>query len=136
MIVCDTSAWVEFLRGTGSPVDEALAGLVATRRLLVPDVVRLELLAGAGSDERAVDLQRLLARYAPSPTSSPGDHDVAAGLYRRARRSGQTVRSLLDCLVAAHALREDAELLARDRDFAVLAAISPLRLHPAAVPQR
>jgi hypothetical protein len=38
------------------------------------------------------------------------------------------VRSLLDCLVAAAAIRTDAPVLARDRDFEVLATVSDLHL--------
>jgi predicted nucleic acid-binding protein len=37
------------------------------------------------------------------------------------------VRSLLDCLIAAIAIRHDATLVHRDRDFDTLAAVSPLR---------
>lgn len=129
MILADTSAWVEFLRATGSEVDEAMT--VAVRdpgALAVPDVVRLELLAGAGSEVEAEELARLLERFVAAPTLSPGDHDVAAGLYRSARRGGETVRSLVDCLVAAIALRLGLVVLARDRDFAALARVSDLRL--------
>jgi predicted nucleic acid-binding protein len=128
VIVVDTSAWVEFLRGTGSRTAVALRSAVAGGDSLgVPDVVRLELLAGAA--EAGVDgLRRFLARFEPLPTSSPGDHDVAAALYRRARARGSTVRSLVDCLVAASALRLGAPVLARDRDYEVLASVSDLEL--------
>lgn len=129
MIVVDTSAWVEFLRATGSNVDRRLAKAMRLgQELGVVDVVRLELLAGARDDDAANDLRRLLARFTALPAASPGDHEAAASLYRNARRSGSTVRSLLDCLVAAVALRIGAPVLARDRDFVVLAEISPLRL--------
>jgi predicted nucleic acid-binding protein len=128
-MVVDTSAWVEYLRATGSPTDAALtAAIRAGDPIGVPDVVRLELLAGAGTEEQVRDLARLLARFSAMPGASPADHDTAAALYRAARRTGQTVRSLLDCLVAAAALRTDASLLARDRDFEVIARVSPLRL--------
>jgi len=128
VIVVDTSAWVEFLRGTGSSVDLAVTSLVDTGDVLVPDVVLMELLAGAGTEERAAELARLLARFLPAATLSPGDHDVAALLYRRARRSGATVRSLVDCLIAAVALRLGAAVVARDRDFDVLAQVSELQV--------
>ena len=129
MIVVDTSAWVEFLRATGSPTNLAVRrALHADNPLGVVDVVRLELLAGAGNDAAVVTVSRLLARGVALPTLSPADHEQAAHLYRAARRSGRTVRSLLDCLVAAVALRLDAPVLARDRDFEALAAVSPLRL--------
>lgn len=83
--------WVEYLRATGSPADVALT-----------DAVR-------ASDDIGV------------PAASPADHETAAALYGAARRTGATVRSLLDCLVAAAALRTDSVLLARDRDFEVIA---------------
>jgi predicted nucleic acid-binding protein len=128
-MVVDTSAWVEYLRATGSPADAALTDAVrASDDIGVPDVVRLELLAGAGTDEQVRDLQRLLGRFHALPAASPADHETAAALYRAARRTGATVRSLLDCLVAAAALRTDSALLARDRDFEVIARVSPLRL--------
>lgn len=129
MILIDTSAWVEFLRATGSPVDQRVATAVAGRGPIgVVDVVKLELLAGARDEVAADDLQRFLARFTPVPTSSPADHELAASLYREGRRAGKTIRSLLDCLVAAVALRLDEPVLARDRDYDVLAEISPLRL--------
>ena len=128
-MVVDTSAWVEYLRATGSPADAALTDAVrASDDIGVPDVVRLELLAGAGTDAQVRDLQRLLGRFHAMPAASPADHETAAALYRAARRTGATVRSLLDCLVAAAALRTDSPLLARDRDFEVIARVSPLRL--------
>ena len=128
MIVVDTSAWVQYLRKTGSPANTALTReLRAEGELGVVDVVRMEL-AGAGSDEQIVTVSRLLARGVALPTLSPGDHEYAASLYRSARRSGVTVRSMIDCLVAAVAVRLDAPVLAQDRDFEVLRQLCPLRL--------
>jgi predicted nucleic acid-binding protein len=55
----------------------------------------------------------------------------AAALYRSVRRKGITVRSSVDCLIAACALRHDIEVLHRDRDFARIAEIAPLRVRTA-----
>jgi predicted nucleic acid-binding protein len=52
--------------------------------------------------------------------------EEAADLYRRARRAGLTVRSGVDCLIAACALRHDLTLLHHDRDFGALARVSHL----------
>jgi predicted nucleic acid-binding protein len=128
VIVVDTSAWIEFLRATGSPADRELTARIRRDQPLgVPDVVRLELLAGA-SEAEVASLRALLARCAALRASSPAEHDRAAALYREARASGRTVRSVLDCLVAAVALRLDLPVLARGRDYEVLAAVSPLGL--------
>jgi len=126
MVLIDTSAWIEFLRDTGSPacrrVDELLAGDITTC-----DPVRMEVLAGARSDAHLRDLRRLLARGALVPTV-PGDYEDAASLYRACRRSGGTVRRLIDCLIAAVAIRADVPVLHADNDFDVLARHTPLRL--------
>ena len=129
MILIDTSAWIEFLRDTGSPVcrrvDELLAGDIATC-----DPVRMEVLAGARSDAHLRDLRGLLARGRLVPTL-PGDYEDAATLYRACRRSGDTVRRLIDCLIAAVAIRADMPVLHADTDFDVLARHTPLRLDAA-----
>jgi predicted nucleic acid-binding protein len=127
VIVVDTSAWVAYLRATGSAADLALTSAIAEHDVGLPDVARMELLAGV-RESGVDDLLRFLARFALVRTNAPGDHDVAASLYRRARAGGATVRSLVDCLVAAAALRLDAPVLAQDRDFDVLASVSDLRL--------
>jgi predicted nucleic acid-binding protein len=51
----------------------------------------------------------------------------AIGLFRAARRQGMTVRSSVDCLIAACAIRHDLEVLHRDRDFPKIARVSALR---------
>lgn len=51
-----------------------------------------------------------------------------ADLYRSARRSGITIRSSVDCLIAACALRHDLPVLHNDRDYGLLAKISPLKV--------
>ena len=124
MILIDTSAWVEFLRATGSPADlavqQAMSGDVATC-----DAIRMELLAGARDDEHLVTLRRLLARATQLPTKTQ-HYEEAALLYRRARSAGLTVRSLADCLIAAIAVDYDTTLLHDVRDFTALAQVSRL----------
>ena len=55
----------------------------------------------------------------------------AAELYRSARRSGITIRSTVDCLIASVCIRERVPILHADRDFDRLALVSPLVVHPA-----
>lgn len=126
MILIDTSAWIEFLRNTGSStcnrVDALLEGEIA-----ICDAVRMEVLAGARNERHLVGLRRLLARAIVIPTGSI-DYDEAAALYRACRRDGETVRKLIDCLIGAIAIRSDVPLLHRDTDFDVLARHTDLRI--------
>jgi len=54
--------------------------------------------------------------------------DEAVDLYRRARRAGFTVRSGVDCLIAACALRHNLTVLYADRDFPAIAKVSQLEV--------
>ena len=129
MILADTSAWVEYLRATGSPAHLRLRELVAGEgKLATTEVVTMELLAGAAIQDEVVRLRRLLLRCQLLPVEGLADYESAAELYRRCRAGGETVRSLTDCLIAAVAIRHEAALLHRDHDFDVLARHIPLRV--------
>jgi predicted nucleic acid-binding protein len=130
LVVVDTSAWVEFDRATGSPVHLALRELIRADdgRLVVTDPVAAELCAGAKTTRHLADLRRLLARFRWETVEPGPDFAHASTTYFMCRRRGVTVRSLIDCLIAAVALRIDASVLHRDGDYALIAQVVPLRL--------
>lgn len=118
MILADTSAWIEFDKATGSPVDRRMAALVAEEDgLTVTEPVMMEVLAGARDDSRVDDLRRLLLRFRLLPFEAVADFEAAAHIYRRCRRAGITPRGMIDCMIAAVAWRCGAVLLSYDRDL-------------------
>ena len=86
----------------------------------------MEVLAGARDEYHLERLRRLLARAVMVPVT-PADYDDAAALFRRCRRQGETVRRLIDCLIAAVAIRADTPLLYHDADFDALTRHTALR---------
>jgi len=88
----------------------------------------MEILAGARDDTDRDRLRRLLYGQELLAVDGPADHERAAELYRRCRSGGETPRKLTDCLIAAVAIRNDAELLCEDVDFLAIARHAPLRL--------
>jgi predicted nucleic acid-binding protein len=124
VILVDTSAWVEFDRATASPVDARLTELIATTdQVAVSEPVIMEVLAGARDDRRATDLRRLMDRFALLRFDASIDFDAATYIYRTCRRSGVTPRGMVDCMVAAVALRHRASLLAADSDLDLVAQV-------------
>lgn len=118
MILCDTSVWVEYDRATGSVADLRLKTLIAADGpVAVTEPIVMEVLAGAVGPEREADLRRLLHRFAFLGFDAAADFDGAARIYRRCREQGITPRGLVDCMVAAVALRNGASLLAHDADL-------------------
>lgn len=105
-----------------------LESLVRSREAATTDAVLQEVLAGPTDEQLAADLKRMLLGVAFLHQESPLDAEVAAALFRACRRAGETVRSHLDCLVAAVAIRNDVPVLHRDRDFDVIARHTDLRV--------
>src|SRR5713101_250703 len=122
-MLVDTSAWTEYLRGTGSETNVRVRAYHDhTDELAITEVVAMELLAGVrpGRD----DDPRIRAIVTGLPLLSLNgldDFETAAELYRTCRRAGETVRKLHDCVIAAVAIRNDVPVLHHDVDFEVLA---------------
>ena len=127
MIIIDTSAWIEFLRDTGSKVCNTVDDLLGAD-LAICDAISMEVLAGARDEQHLAQLRGLLARATLVPIVAE-DYDQAAALYRTCRRNGETVRKLIDCLIAAVAIRSNTPVLHADADFAALARHTPLITH-------
>lgn len=129
MILVDSSAWVEFLRATGSSAHLRLrSALEEGVELACSDVIVMEVLAGARDEVDHDRLRRLLYGLEFLAVEGAADYERAAELYRLCRRGGETPRKLTDCLIAAVAIRSEAELLCEDTDFAAIARHAPLRL--------
>ena len=121
MILVDSSAWIEYLRGTGSEVHVKVRAYIdTTDQLAISEVVAMELLAGVRDvrEERAVD--EIVNGVPLLATNGLDDYQHAAALYRDCRRGGETIRRMNDCLVAAIAIRHGVSVLHNDRDFEVL----------------
>lgn len=129
MILVDTSAWVEYDRATGSAIDRRLTKLIKTDGpVAVTEPVIMEVTSGARSDDREADLRRLLERFQLLRFDPVIDFDGATRVYRRCRASGVTPRGLIDCMIAAVALRHDASLLALDADLDRVARVTGIAL--------
>jgi predicted nucleic acid-binding protein len=134
VILVDTSAWVHFLRGTEHPARFAVRNVLAHRGgdVAVTEPVMMELLAGARTDAEAARLRSTLLALEFLPVHGLVDYEEGAAIHRSCRKAGETVRSVLDCLIAAVAIRSGASLLHADVDFEVIARHTPLRLEPPA----
>ena len=125
MVLVDTSVWIEVFR---RPFTVRLGDVVAFDEVVTCLPIVQEVLQGF-DDERAfrIACEAMLALPIVESPMPAALFEQAAALYRSARRAGRTVRSGVDCLIAACAIRHDLELLHRDRDFTALATVVPLR---------
>ena len=126
MILVDTSAWVAMFRKSrpyrlepGIDLEEVVTCLPVIQEVL------------QGFREEGAYRTAREAMLALPIVESPMEQSLfleAAELYRAARRRGLTVRSSVECLIAACALRHDLPILQADRDFELLSSVAPLRV--------
>ena len=134
MILTDTSAWVEYDRGTNSSVDRRLTALIENDGpVAVTQPVVMEVLAGARDDRREADLRRLLERFELLSFDAVADFDGAVRIYRRCRAAGVTPRGMVDCMIASVAWRREATLLAHDVDMDRVARVIGIELDDASL---
>lgn len=90
----------------------------------------MEVMAGAKTSAHAQKLGEQLAQLPLLAVRGFEDFKRAAEMYRVCRSRGATIRKLMDCLIAAIALRHGASILHLDRDFSVLAKHTALSEEP------
>jgi predicted nucleic acid-binding protein len=125
VVLVDTSVWIDVFRKPSRVQLESHVNFddVVTCLPVVQEVLQ-------GFDSEPAFLRARDAMLALPIVESPLSVDVysqAVDLYRAGRRLGLTIRSGVDCLIAACAVRHQLEVLHCDRDFDALREISALR---------
>lgn len=137
MIVLDTTALSHvFRRAPASapphPVIPLFRRLVEEdAELAIPGVVFQELLSGVRSEQAFRRLEDALGGF-PILLAAASTHRAAARVRNTCRARGIAAASF-DCLIAAHALENDADLLTLDGDFGLIASVTKLRIAPIGV---
>jgi predicted nucleic acid-binding protein len=120
----DSSAWIEFFRASGSPAHLYVRRLAEQHHAVATtQPILLELRAGAqGPALRRID--DVVGRAILLDLDVGIDFDIAGDLYHAVQTTGHTVRSVMDCLIAAVAIRTESILVHQDRDFDRIAAVA------------
>jgi predicted nucleic acid-binding protein len=125
VIVVDSSVWITaFSKHPPSRIEK----LVGRDEVVTCVPIVQEVLQGIDDDYIFEDIRDLLydLRAIDDPMTGELFHEAIL-LFREARKKGVTVRSSVDCLIAASAIRHGATVLHRDRDFDHLARVTSLK---------
>jgi predicted nucleic acid-binding protein len=123
MILLDTSAWIEILNRPQPPQSLPDLDAVATCGPVLQEVLQ-----GVRDVPQAAEIRlRLLALPLVGDPLPVHTFCEAADVYRRGRRQGYSIRSSVDCLIAAIAIENGLPVWHCDRDFDLLAKFTPLR---------
>jgi predicted nucleic acid-binding protein len=122
-VLVDTSAWADFLNGYPSPEQAALAELLAGEDdVCTCGIVVAEVFQGLRREKGRGEIADLFREMTFLEPSGIDLYLRGAEIYRALRRQGKTVRSTIDCLIAALAEESGCYLLARDRDLETILA--------------
>jgi predicted nucleic acid-binding protein len=121
MILVDTSVWIDLLRSKPRLEEEELLRF-AVCGPIVQEVLQ-GLKPGAASDAFRAGFLALPVLSDPIPLDL---YVAAADMYRSGRRRGLTIRSSVDCLIAAIAIENRVPIRHKDRDFSAIATFTDL----------
>ena len=120
MLVADTSVWIDYFRDPLSPFARHLDGAILSRRIVVPDLILLEILRGIPSEHQATKVERMLLEFEMVIIGGKEMARKAATNYRHLRAKGITPRGSIDLLIATWCIENKTPLLHKDRDFAMM----------------
>jgi predicted nucleic acid-binding protein len=113
----DSSVWISFFHDPEGPLGQRFATLVSNgpNEVLGCPPVRMELMIDP-QDFRRRRIMRIYDGFV-STNIIEDDFDLAAEIYRAVQKRGHTIRSQIDCVIAAIAVRQGATLVHNDVDY-------------------
>lgn len=123
MIVADSSVWIDFFNGHPTPATAHLSQALASKDLLVGDLIMFEVLQAARSDKHANACELAMRRCESVEMCTMKLAMAAADFHRQLRAKGFTVRKPVDLLIGTYCIMHRHTLLHSDRDF------DPMELH-------
>ena len=117
MILVDTSVWIDYFKGTGTPQTEKLDNLLGREPLAIGDLILTEVLQGFTRDRDFNEAQEMLTSLSVVELGGQQIAIRAAENFRALRKLGVTVRKTIDTMIATRCIESGYSLLHNDRDF-------------------
>jgi predicted nucleic acid-binding protein len=122
VILCDTSAWIDYFRGTDSDLTFQVRHELHHGRIIVGDLVLVEVLQGIRLPAQRRRVAEILASCRNESLCGTDMAHRAAAHYRALRQRGITIRGTIDVIIASWCIRYEVKLLHNDRDFSAMEA--------------
>ena len=117
MILVDSSVWIDYFRGTGSPQAAKLDALLKSEPIATGDLILTEVLQGFGSDKDFNRAKKLLTSLVVVDIGGREVAIQAAKNFRALRALGITARKTIDTVIATRCIESGFTLLYSDKDF-------------------
>ena len=118
LILVDTSVWIDFLEGKGTPQHHKLRMLIENDEdVCLTGIVVTEILQGIRDERQNREIRDYLLEFPIFNPQGMSSYIRAAEIYRTCAGKGKTIRRTIDCLIAALAIEYGLVLFHNDRDF-------------------
>lgn len=117
MVIVDTSVLIDFLIGNANPQSLWLRSQSNHRRIGITSLVLTEVMQGVRDDKVFAETLEILNEFEIFEIASRELAIASASNFRILRKTGITIRSTIDCLIATFCIEEGHTLLHNDRDF-------------------
>ena len=128
LCVVDTSVWIDFFRGKLNEKTRLLHHLVQQGvDIAFTGIILTEVLMGFKKEED-LKIAHNLFKNLIYLEATKETYVHASSIYRKARKTGITIRSTIDCLIAAVVLENKSSLLENNKDYTEIAKLTELKL--------
>ena len=117
MILADTSAWIDYVRGIAAPHTDLLDLELARNRVITGDLIIAEFLQGFREDREYLEAKQIMDSLEYRDLVGREIAIAASQNYRMLRKNGITIRKTIDVILATFCIENDIELIHNDRDF-------------------
>lgn len=117
MIVVDSTVWIDFFNGRSSHKCILLEKVMQTDRIILLDIIKIELLQGTKTDADFNNMNRALSLLQWENALDSSTISLSIEIYRTLRKKGITIRKTIDTIIAAYCIHHGYPLLHHDRDF-------------------
>lgn len=130
MVLIDSSVWINYFNGTTTWQTEILDKMLTQTPVFTGDLILTEVLQGFRRDNEFEKAKKVMSIL---PCKEMGGYHLAiqsADNYRRLRKTGVTVRKIIDVIIGTFCIHEDIPLLHDDKDFEPMVKTWALKLFP------
>jgi predicted nucleic acid-binding protein len=128
MIVADTSAWIDYVRGVDAPHTNILDRELSHNRIITGDLIIADFLQGFREEKDFKAAKRMMESLEYHDLVGKEIAVRAAMNFRKLRKNGITTRKTIDVLIATFCIENGFALIHNDRDFEPMEKLLGLRV--------
>lgn len=117
MIVVDTTAWIDYVKGIEALHTNMLDYELEHNRIITGDIIIAEFLQGFRLEKDYESAKQMMESLEYRDFIGKENAILAAQNYRKLRKYGITVRKTIDVIIATFCIENGFELIHNDRDF-------------------